>query len=388
MQDTLLQRLKNVMAEYGLTIPEMSFLGPKLPLREILKASHDLFLVKTNAEILKETISKKLSLQKDLLLLDFCPFEKVTSVPWLDMFNAAYYSFMTGETRNPVKNIVPFFHFLLPSSVFRDENFHPHTVCGTRFEMEFSYTGKEMVRIHGTRYVYGEAGVVIDKINNEKFLLRTHVPAVVFDDKILPLLRHQPRFDEVIENLYLLYHMASHDSWIHSVFLETLPAIREIIKTDPVMEKFTHQYYFCYDMYEMNFMRLNRQMLNAACEKNSNLHTEVHDSYWNIRLMTADWHPVARDYIRFIARERLGRLLPNTIYEPPRTYISDLPLAGKKTTRPSYGNPSKYLQYITHGRSDRDTALVHNDDSTIEEISYEAMARSMLECLKKVNPFL
>ena len=384
----LLQRFKAILPQYGLSCQKASFLTSDQPLRDVLVAVESLFLRKTHQEIIQEIIAKKETIQKDLLQLDFCPFENLTSVNWNYMLRSSYYYWERNGKRFPVKNVVPFFHFFLPSHLFHGEAFHWHTIAGNSFRAMFNYTGKCVVRIRGTRYVYGEAGIVIDpkEKHTDGIRLRTQVSTVVFDDMIIPLLKRQENFDEVMEYVYLLYHLASHDAWFHLVFAETVPELRVLIEQDPVMKDMLKVNYFAYDMYEMNYIRMMREIFSIACEANFTLYREILAVHRSIFNLVSSWHPVAREYIQFITEERMSKIVRFIPWaEKKRTYLSGLKSSksGKGKIHPIYSG-NNYLQFITHGRPG-EGALVHDDEMNFTGIPYKLVTEHMLGLYSKVN---
>ena len=387
----LSQRLETILASSNLNYQKVSFLDSKQPLRDVVARIDLLYMGKTHEELVQEIIDTKEQIQKEVFGLDFCPFEKLTSVSWKEMFMSAYYKWKRRDGVIPVKNICPFLHFMLPSHLFKTQAFHRHTVAGKSFLLNLHYVGKSFVRICGTRYIYGEAGIVIDPQGQEVSDIHTRiqVSTIVFDDMIIPILKRQKQFDEVMRSVYVLYHLASHDGWIHSLYMDGVPKICELIDLDPVMSDFRRIGYFCFDMYELNFVRMMREIFSITIDANCDFADEILALHCKVFEITDSWDAVAREYIQFVVEERMRRIMPfiSWISYRKKEYFELQPKGHRKKIYPITKHDAEFFYFMTHGCSE-EGAIVYGSDSEIQKIPWEQMTRHMLDFHFKVKPVL
>lgn len=383
MKNKLVSSLNSLLNNHSTSIEEMNFLNSSNMDVQFGRLAQRLFFSKSDDQIWEETISIKNELYRNVYGVKSCPFEHLTNVPWDSMFRAAVAP-AGDELETACKIVIPWLHFVFGSA----DQYHDTLFVSEDSEpllLDFSYVadGGEYVKMHDLFYQYGEARIIAERqrVKRGKVHTRLLPSTFVIDWRLVEEFKHQNEYHPVLERLYTLYFIAGHTPAIHSLFMETSTSIRKKIKSDPVMSKLSKKMYFNFDGYEINYLRMYKQMFELMCTQNHTLYEEVLGLVTQIYSLTKKWDKVLREYIQFIAFERAGRIIDIGKYVaiPKKDkYVAASLVGGGKTRSPEWGE----LYHLTHGFNSHE-AIVSGEGINMDQISYKDMTQFMFDLYKK-----
>lgn len=392
--ENIISRLQTTMADYNLSFNNLNML--RFNMREGEKQlgqlfDRTLFSKSSYSEMISCNKQQKHSLYKDVFQIDFCPFEKLTGMDWEKMFDIAYV--IHPEIKTNFRFVSNWFHLLVSSAFFNKDKGILYKGSKGPIYMDFYHPGlKELVLINGKKYIYGEAGLTVDigyKFE-ESFLVRFTHPVIVFDQRIIHSILKQNFHEKVLEIIQFLYVISSHDGLIHSSFAEgNEPLQTELEKEEGLLRLLWEggNYFTCFTC-ELNYVRMMRSVFDLVTENNQTIREDVSFQFWLLELLTENWDPVCRSYVRYMAHERIERLM---IYKTKkedfhRKFIKTKTKDGKSMLYP----PGEYLEWFTHSHRDRE-AMVHANGRNSKKmgfVSWKQMTDSMFNAYSRINPFL
>ncbi|MCC6520467.1 hypothetical protein IT403_00575 [Candidatus Nomurabacteria bacterium] len=383
MENKLITQFQTLTKSSGVSNEMLDITGVKNPFPKVEELMWNLFFSKSDEKILYEIIETKKAVYKTLYQIDFCPFNILTKVSWEEMLKASivrHEKFQNGG----MKIVLPWMHVVTSSAHY---SFIPPKEMTRPVDVQFCYTGEEYVEIDGIRYALGEAKIVADRFPAQHDAFTPHLrliqPTIIFDEKLIPFLVNQKEWPRVLEIIYLLYHMTSHDGLIHSVFMETCEKIRATAGKDSVMKKFYECHYYCYTMYEMNFARMMRAVFDLIGEINVTLRKNTEDLLSEVESLCKNWLPVLRQYICFIATQRMIRFVPISYSEDLPRYLGGLVKGGLSTIEEI--SKDDYLYNIIHSQVDKEALLHEGHRGEIKSLSFEDMTKFMFNCYVTVK---
>lgn len=376
------QALHATMSAHGCSLEEMNLLAlsPFERNRRIGQMAHNLQFNAAQDETLDKCVQAKQRFFTDMYQVSKCPFETATNISWEKMFRAARipdYSFTA-------KSVFSWFHIAVSSAEFEGKIAHYQTKEDNNPVGVYSYySGKESVQIANERYIYGEAIIRTERFDHDGVspFLFLSFPALIIDERLVPQFMEQVNSREVLELLYILFHISSHDGMLHSLFMDSSPRVKQLMLEKPWTSRFLeiHDEDGMFYTYEMNYLRMTRHMFDLCCNENPFLRSGVESLYTSIHVLTKDWPKVLREYFQFIAYNRISRLL---MIIPPVPHILYAELSSNNGGTAKLKPTSwEYLLHMMHSNPQRE-ALVYGRDRCpcgFAEIQYHWMARSMLE---------
>ncbi len=369
----LQKRLDQVMYRSKVDFNKLDLISGKNWKQKLLYYCKMNFFLKPYQEIIKENLAIKEDVMTSVFGFNFCPFEHMTDMNWEKMYRAAVGHH--DAINHSYKMINGWFHILTSSDQYSTkQNFiFSKDLLREPITLKFLYTGQEFVELDGKQYAYGEGKIYLDKLPYKKyeFHLTINHPTIIFDAAIIPIMQKQESYRKVIRLIHILYHVTSHDGLLHSVFMETDPKVRSLIAKDTFLKNMLNQYYFCYDTFEIAYVRFMRQIFDLAVDLNPNFEKEIMDIVGKIHQLTADWPELAKDYVQFISHERLSRIVPIDSSPFPK-FVGSWSLLNNYVINPA-GN---YLTEMTHIAPHME-GVIHNDAGNVAEIPWGLIAKRM-----------
>lgn len=374
--NSLEQGLLISMQDAGYSIDEVSMLdlSPDEAKRKIAGIMRQLYFDYKDREIVEKNLQMKNNFLRYIYGVENCPFKQVTGISWEDMFHKAH---MPTEENYLFKVIHPFFHIAVSSADYKkDILYKSKDNTFPTFEMLFYHSGREMVQIGNHKYTYGEALMRMRRFEHIGMspLLAISQSVFIIDEKLIPELLIQPEYNSVFRLLYTLYHLSSHDGMLHGLFKDSSRKIQDLLSEDPIGSRFLGTFDRKCLIYEVNYLRLMRHLFDVCCKKNDALKTDVYSLYLQVCEITKAWPTVLGQYIRFIAFDRVSRLISikSEILFPK--FIGLIEVAtGIERIFDDHGMRIKFL--IHHNASEKEAVLFDGGPS----VSYRSMVRAMFE---------
>jgi hypothetical protein len=288
------------------------------------------------------------------------------------------------EENRLFKVVHPFFHIAVSSADYKKDVLYSSkdNPLLPRFEMRFYHSGRELVQIGQERYCYGEALVRMrrfDDTGTSPFLGVSH-SVFVIDEKLIPNLLSQPEYKEVFMLLYTLYHISSHDGMMHGVFKDSSKAVQDVLSKDPIGSRFLGAFDGQCLTYEINYLRLTRHMFELCCKWNTTLKKDVESLYEQVCELTKHWPDVLGQYIRFIALNRVSRLIDTKLGKLPPLFVELL--ARSNGVGKVFVDDWYKMNFLIHTDHQKE-ALLFDDGPPV---SYASMTRTMFDVYRDFYP--
>lgn len=367
------QRLISSMSTLGYSIDmvNMLALSPVDTKRKIGEKMRELYLNHDSSKTIEKIFQMKQKFIREVYGVTNCPFEITTGVYWEDMFLKAH-GLQEGFK---FKVAHPWFHMAVSSADYKaDILYCSKDNTFPRYEMLFYHSGKEMIQIGKERYVYGEALMRMRQFDHDG---KTHCigishPVFLIDEKLLPELLIQTEYNLVFRLLYTLYHVSSHDGMLHGLFMDSSEAVQAELSKDSVGSRFLGSFDGQCLTYEINYLRLMRHLFELSCKHNVTLKKDVELLYWQICELTRGWPIVLGQYIRFIAFDRISRLIN---IRPEKIFPVFIELNERETDIGKvFPTDRMKINFLIHQTNESEAILFDGGPP----VSYEIMARTML----------
>ncbi len=379
MQINLVTNLKYTMSLFGRSINEFDVTHADDPLLALENIFRKFLFSKTGPEVLSEIVSIKKEICKRVYGVDFCPFEKLTNVSWEELFTKAVS--LCEDYENGFKPIAPWSHIVTSSKYY---NFDRVKQNKPKIKplFRFKEVGEESVKIRGTRYICCEAVIVVEKdcvnsdmpIDTSLVPIWSYHPTIVLDEKIIPQLITQPEWPQILEIIYTLFTVSSHSNMVHNLFIETSEVFQEhVVNNDSIMWKLLQDHYYSYNMYELNYSRMMREMFDLMNASNPTLRTDVKALLSQLHELSKNWPFVLREYVRFIATERVARILyvlPDLKLE---RYLKSFPGPLINITN------DKFLYEVIHSHKRKEALIYNRYRRKVTSVSWESMTKFVLD---------
>ena len=255
---------------------------------------------KNYSEILASVSSQKQDIMNDVLGSKSCLFEKITTHSWEKNFLE---NFSEDENGKKSKNIFLWGHIFIQSDWELEGKISQE---GGGIEFIFDNFGSNLVEINKEQYYFGERSIIAHntEIVDEDYSLIIHIPTIVIDSRMSEKILKSRQNRKVLGNIYTLYALASEQAMIRNFFQQ-----EEIIargnRIETLEDTLRNIPCFNFNQYGVNFKRLQKKIFQLARETNPNLLSEVIRLYEEIESTTREWEKDVREYVMFIALERL-----------------------------------------------------------------------------------
>jgi hypothetical protein len=365
---------------YAPLLPQTRFETiPMLAAKHTVNKSYDI--------LLKQLKTAKRGFCEDVWGVKTCPFQTLTGYSWELMYDHAFV--YNDDLKQPFRHLTYWAHMFVSSNVLGYKGVLSPPGRSDVF-VDFGLTSYELVTINNARYIYGESVVYVDhgiQVNSiSPYAVRVAFPLIVIDARIVPELLKQRCVMEVCRAIHTLFILSSHDGLEHSVFSETDPVFRSNLQesNSPCMH-LLHRGYYTFDMFELNFMRLMSDMFDGACVENLLLFGEFISVYKTIVEMTESWESTVRSYVRYIAWERVTRLIYVQMLRD--VDIPKTEFAGLDMSTYSYGVYPTYMfqNSIIHTNPSWEGALVLKKDQEPIHIPYSQMVQCMFDYYEELG---
>lgn len=262
------------------------------------------FLQKVYKQNYNETLIN-VSLQKQNMMSDVlgsksCLFEKITTHSWEKNFLE---NFSQDENRKKSKNVFLWGHIFIQSDWELGGKISQE---GGGIEFIFDNFGSNLVEINHEQYYFGERLIIAHntEVVDEDYSLTIHIPTIVIDSRMSEKILKSIQNRKVLGNIYTLYALSSEQAMIRNFFQE-----EEIIargnRTETLEDILRNIPCFNFNQYGVNFKRLQKKIFELARETNPSLLSGVISLYEQIESITREWEEDVREYVMFIALERL-----------------------------------------------------------------------------------
>jgi len=340
---------------------------------------------KTGSELINQVVESKKRICKQVLWLDMCPFEEVTK--WYSRENLIRKNICLVDEDNSVftKTLNPWLHLIVRSDILEERK---EFVYNNRHDSNFIHyryrtVWEEHVEIDWEHYMLWEANIdffrknlEVETDNKDPYISLIN-SAIVIDKKILNPLYKQENHQYVLKMIYAIYHLSSHDLFLHWPFNEWDKFFRNKIKKSDVAQ-LTNVYFLCYDTFEINYVRMMKAIWESSCNENKEL---VGKLYKLIRLFldaTKDRPDLLKKYFMYNFNQRLYRLSKTDyiIYNDVQWCIPYFKMwKWEKRIEINLSNDN-YFDYMLHSNNQKEV-LFHKDEndlSIVWEIKYNKIA--------------